>query len=214
METTLGWSQLALMTKDAQAEPSDSDAQMMLRFRAGDLGAFETLFLRHSRAIVNFAYRFVRNREIAEELAQDIFLRVHDAAPMYRAEARFTTWLYRIATNVCLNELRRPRYRMTHQSVDDPEGEPDGRTMELADSRRSGPEIAMKRKEIAGILREALGQLPEKQRMAFVLNKYQGLSYAEVSEILQMSEKAVKSLIHRAKEALAIRLKPMMADLV
>jgi len=106
------------MNEETRDGSLDTDAQLMLRFQAGDLRAFESLFWRHSRPLVNFAYRFVRSRETAEELAQEVFLRVHDAAPLYRAQAKFTTWLYRIATNVCLNELRRPRFRAVHQSLD------------------------------------------------------------------------------------------------
>jgi len=91
VETVLQWNSLALMAQDIPAGTRDTDTQLMARFQAGDLRAFETLFFRHSRPLVNFAYKFVRNREIAEELAQEIFLKVHDAAPSYRPEARFTT---------------------------------------------------------------------------------------------------------------------------
>src|SRR6266511_1499471 len=101
------------MNEETRDGSLDTDAQLMLRFQAGDLRAFESLFWRHSRPLVNFAYRFVRSRETAEELAQEVFLRVHDAAPLYRAQAKFTTWLYRIATNVCLNRGRRSSFRQT-----------------------------------------------------------------------------------------------------
>ncbi len=117
MESALQWSSLVIAPDETQKTATgDEDARLMLRFRAGDLSAFEDLFARHARPLVNFAFKFVRNREVAEELAQEIFLKVHDAAPTYRVEARFTTWLYRIATNVCLNETRRPRYRVRHES--------------------------------------------------------------------------------------------------
>jgi RNA polymerase sigma-70 factor (ECF subfamily) len=185
----------------------------MLRFKAGDLAAFETLFARHSRPLVNFAYRFVRNRAVAEELAQDIFIRVHDAASSYRAQAKFTTWLYRIATNVCLNEIRRPLFRASHESLDRGQGDnPDPRPMELADKRSVGPDILLERRAVSRALKQALAQLPEKQRLAFILNKYQELSYAEVAEVLRISEKAVKSLIHRAKESMAVRLRRLLPE--
>ena len=118
MEIALPWNLLAVMREDTQPAALDIDVELMLGFQAGDLQAFEKLFSRHARSVVNFAYRFVRNREVAEELAQEIFLKVHDAAPEYRAEAKFTTWLFRIATNVCLNEIRRPYFKATHRSLD------------------------------------------------------------------------------------------------
>jgi RNA polymerase sigma-70 factor (ECF subfamily) len=202
------------MMSKRQAAPVDADAELMLRFQGGDAVAFETLFVRHSRAMVNFAYRFVRSREVAEELAQEIFIRLHDAAPSYRVEARFTTWLYRIATNVCLNEVRRPHYRAPHRSIETggrDEGE--GRPLDLEDTRMEGPDRALERKSVLEALRAELDRLPDKQRVAFLLNKYQELSYAEVAEVMRTTEKAVKSLIHRAKEALAERLHPLEAEL-
>ncbi len=215
METLLQWNSLALMAHDTQVGTLDIDAQLMLRFKTGDLIAFETLFSRHSRSIVNFAYKFVRNREIAEELAQEVFLKVHDAASTYRVEAKFTTWLYRIATNVCLNEIRRPQFRAFHQSLDESISDyPDERQLELVDGQQPGPQAQMERRDIALALRQALEQLPEKQRLAFILNKYQDLSYAEVAEVMRTSEKAVKSLIHRAKEALCSQLKPILSRLI
>jgi len=213
VENVMQWDSLAIMKEESRVMSPDSDAQLMLRFKAGDLSAFETLFARHSRTLVNFAFRFVRNRGVAEELAQDIFIRVHDAAPNYHVRAKFTTWLYRIATNVCLNEIRRPRYRASHETLDRSHGdEPERRPLELADRRGMGPDAFLERRAVSRALKQALAQLPEKQRLAFVLNKYQELSYAEVAEVLRVSEKAVKSLIHRAKESMAVRLKRLLPE--
>ncbi len=191
----------------------DPDAELMLRFKAGDHGAFESLFTRYARSIVSFAFRFVRNREIAEELAQEIFLRVNDAASCYRPDAKFATWLFRIATNVCLNEIRRPHYRVVHESLDAADG-PDARPLELADTARTGAEALLEQRAVSRALRGALEKLPDKQRVAFILNKYQELSYAEVAEVMQTSEKAVKSLIHRAKESMAESLRPLLQELI
>jgi RNA polymerase sigma-70 factor (ECF subfamily) len=213
VETALQWNFLVVMREDTQPTALDIDVELMLGFQAGDLQAFERLFSRHARSIVNFAYRFVRNREVAEELAQEIFLKVHDAAPQYRPEAKFTTWLFRIATNVCLNEIRRPHFKATHCSLtigtDDRE-----LPVELEDTERPGPQAVMERRAVAVALKQALERLPEKQRLAFILNKYQDLSYAEVAEVMKISEKAVKSLIHRAKEAMAERLRPLSTELL
>jgi RNA polymerase sigma-70 factor (ECF subfamily) len=212
VETAIVWNRLAIMP-ESEGAATDPDAELMLRFQSGELAAFERLFGRHSRAIVNFAYRFVRNREVAEELAQEIFLRVYDAAAGYRVEARFTTWLYRIATNVCLNEIRRPQYRARLESLDAPAAEPDGRPLELEDRGQPGAQALLERGAVAAAIKRALDQLPEKQRLAFILNKYQELSYAEVAGVMQTSEKAVKSLIHRAKEALSETLRPLLPEL-
>ena len=215
METAVVWTSLAIMDDDGETTTLDPDAQLMLRFKAGDLEAFEALFARHARAVVNFAFRFVRNRDVAEELAQEVFLKVHDAARSYRPEARFTTWLYRIATNVCLNEVRRPYFRAVHETLDSVlSADPDGKPMPLADRGNAGPAAGLERQAIALALRRALEQLPEKQRLAFILNKYQELSYGEVAEVMKISEKAVKSLIHRAKEAMADRLRPLLPGLL
>lgn len=199
------------MTEETAAKLLDVDARLMLRFKDGDVTAFDQLFARHTHAMVNFAYRFVRNRQAAEELAQDIFLRVYEGAASYRVQSRFTTWLYRIAANVCLNEVRKPRFRAVHQPLrigDEPEsGLPVGAT-------GSGPDKPLERQAIVRVIREALEEIPEKQRTAFILNKYQEFSYAEVAEIMKISEEAVKSLIHRARETLAARLKPLMPELL
>lgn len=200
---------------DESREALDPDAELMLQFKAGDLGAFEQLFSRHARSVVGFAFRFVRNREVAEELAQEIFLRVNDAAPTYHADAKFTTWLFRIATNVCLNEIRRPQYRAVHESLDTPSvGAPDAKPPEPVDAAGVAPDALLHRRAVSRALRGALGMLPEKQRVAFILNKYQELSYAEVAEVMRTSEKAVKSLIHRAKETLAELLRPSLQELL
>jgi RNA polymerase sigma-70 factor (ECF subfamily) len=163
--------------------------------------------------MINFAYRFVRNREMAEELAQDIFLRVYEGASGYEPQAKFTTWLYRIATNVCLNEVRRPNFRAAHQFLkatrpDDPE------SVYIEPKAADEPNTHLERQAIAHAIKKALEQLPVNQQVVFILNKYQELPYAEVAEIMRISEKAVKSLIHRAKETLAEKLKPLLPGLL
>jgi RNA polymerase sigma-70 factor (ECF subfamily) len=211
METTLIRSYAMRLTEETAPDALDADARLMLRFKDGDAAAFDQLFARHTHALVNFAYRFVRNRQVAEELAQDVFLRVYEGAASYRVQSRFSTWLYRIATNVCLNEVRKPRFRAAHQPLSiggEPQpGLPAGET-------GSGPDKILERQAMVLVIREALDEIPEKQRTAFILNKYQEFSYAEVAEIMKTSEKAVKSLIHRARETLAARLKPLMPELL
>jgi RNA polymerase sigma-70 factor (ECF subfamily) len=188
------------MNEETEKGVPDSDAHLMLRFKDGDMEAFEHLFSRHTRAMINFAYRFVRNREIAEELAQEIFLRVYQGAGRYEAQAKFTTWLYRVATNVCLNEVRKAQFKADRRSPEEEAG--------------SIPDMSLEKQAMSRAIKRALGQLPENQRVAFILNKYQELSYVEVAGIMAISAKAVKSLIHRAKEALAEKLKPSLPELL
>ena len=177
----------------------DEDARLMLAFSQGEAAAFDVLFRRWSGPLLRYLERMVRNRATAEELVQEVFLRVHRARDRYAPEARFSTWLYRIATNVALNELRRPRHRAPHGSTDDettPELPASGPPADdLVDARRLGRAAA------AG-----LEGLPEKQRAALCLTAIEGLSYAEVAEALEVTDKAVKSLVHRARSTLAAQL--------
>jgi RNA polymerase sigma-70 factor (ECF subfamily) len=215
MESALYWSSVLDMVEDTGAEVLDLDAQLMLRFKNGDRSAFDKLFTKHTRSIVNFAYRFVRNREIAEELAQEVFLKVYENAAGYSVRAKFTSWLYTIATNVCLNEIRKPQFRVRHQPLERlrPDGSSD-EEMKIEFGTAVGPDTVFERQAIASVIKDALERIPEKQRIAFMLNKYQELSYMEVAEVMDSTEKAVKSLIHRAKEALAERLQPLMSELL
>jgi RNA polymerase sigma-70 factor, ECF subfamily len=213
MDAALNWSRRALMNEEISIDAPDPDAQLMLRFRDGDSEAFERLFSRYTRAIVNFAYRFVRNREVAEEMAQEIFLRVYEGAAGYEPQAKFTTWLYRVATNVCLNEVRKPHFRAMRHSlqagmVDDQE------TASFEPKTEDDANRNLEKQAISRAIKQALELIPLNQRVAFILNKYQELSYAEVAEIMKTSEKAVKSLIHRAKETLAEKLKPSLPGLI
>jgi RNA polymerase sigma-70 factor (ECF subfamily) len=168
----------------------------MLAFAAGDEAAFAALFERWSRPLLRYLERLVREAATAEELVQEAFVRVHRARESYRPEARFSTWLYRIATHLAWNELRRPRRRAPHDRVDaEPAAElaaPIAPVDELVHARRVSAEVEI-----------ALAALPERQRAALWLSAVEGQSYAEVAEALATSEKAVKALVHRARAAVA-----------
>jgi RNA polymerase sigma-70 factor (ECF subfamily) len=184
---------------EAPVQARDEDVRLMLAFRSGDAAAFEALFLRWAAPLLRYLERMLRDAGTAEELVQEVFLRVHRARERYAPEARFSTWLYRIATNLALNELRRPRRREPHRSPDEQggpslvaeEADPEA----VVDARRLGERVE---RELAG--------LPEKQRAALCLTAVEGLSYAEAAETLEVSEQAVKALVHRARSALADRL--------
>ncbi|HEY6098233.1 MAG TPA: RNA polymerase sigma factor [Anaeromyxobacter sp.] len=182
----------------------DPDAALMLAFQRGDAAAFRTLFERHARAMVAFCHHFVRDPARAEELAQDVFVKLHQAGDRYRPSARFKTFLYRIASNHCLNELRRGEYgarRATAEGAEptDPDALP---------SHGASPEDAARGKALERAVAELLGRLPEKQRAAFVLCRFEGLSYEEIARALDTSVAAVKSLVHRATVAAADALAP------
>jgi RNA polymerase sigma-70 factor, ECF subfamily len=190
-----------------------SDVQLMLDVKAGDEQSFELLLQRYRTPLVNFLYRMVRSREQAEDLAQEVFIRVYRAREEYVPSAKFTTWLFRIATNLALNSLRDHRYQKMEMSIDAPltadvEGG-DGRPFEVAD-KRATVEQDLVEQERKKMIRRAIEKLPEKQRAAVLLHKYQELDYAEIAKILSCSESALKSLLFRAYEVLRVELAPLV----
>jgi RNA polymerase sigma-70 factor (ECF subfamily) len=184
----------------AGSEEPDADVGLMLAFRAGDAAAFDALFHRWSGRLLRYLERMLRDSGSAEELVQEVFLRVHGARERYVPEARFSTWLYRIATNLALNELRRPRHRRPHRSQDE-EGEPS------LVSVQAHPDVVVDARRLGARVERELAALPDKQRAALCLTAVEGLSYAAVGEALEVSEQAVKALVHRARSTLALRLR-------
>jgi len=184
-----------------------SDAAIMLRVAAGDESSFNYLVEKFHRPIIHFLFRMVRNQAIAEELAQEVFLRVYRSRESYRAEARFTTWLYRIATNLAVNYARDSRHERAAQSLylDAPDEET-GSTPDVADDEPS-VEQRMLREERMAAIRTHVMALPERQRMAVLMHKYQGMDYRQIGEVLNLSESATKSLLFRAYQTLRDRLK-------
>lgn len=184
----------------------DSDAQLMLAFQKGDLSAFEALLRRNYRNVLNFTYRFMGRRDIAEDLTHEVFLRVYQNTAGYEPRSRFRTWLYTIAKNLCLNELRRKSHRM--QSLDEP-GLQEGEQLPKAIPDPSlPPEDHLIRKERIAAVRAAIDELPENQRLAVILRRYDDFSYEQIAATMNTSEKAVKSLLNRAKEHLQKKLAP------
>lgn len=186
----------------------------MLDVKAGDEASFELLLQRYSTPLVNFLYRMVRNREQAEDLAQEVFLRVYRARQDYVPSAKFTTWMFRIATNLALNSIRDNRYQKLEVSIDAPvtvdAEDGDERTLDVPEKR---PNIEQHLVEDArrAMIRHAIDKLPEKQRAAVLLHKYEELDYGEIAKILSCSESALKSLLFRAYELLRVELAPLVA---
>jgi len=191
-----------------------TDVQLMLDVKAGDEASFELLLQRYRTPLVNFLFRMVRNREQAEDLAQEVFLRVYRAREEYVPSAKFTTWLFRIATNLALNSMRDTRYQKLEVSIDAPvtvnAEDGDERPLDVAEKR---PNIEQHLVEDVRVkmIRHAINKLPEKQRAAVLLHKYQELDYTEIAKILSCSESALKSLLFRAYEALRVELAPLVA---
>ncbi len=184
-----------------------SDAAIMLRVAEGDEAGFTYLAQKYHRPMIHFLYRMVNNQAIAEELAQEVFLRVYRARASYRAEARFTTWLYRIATNLAVNYARDTKHERTAQTVylDQPDEET-GTSPDLADDEPSAEEQLLRNERMAAIRLHVMA-LPERQRMAVLMHKYQGMDYRQIGEVLKLSESATKSLLFRAYQTLREKLK-------
>lgn len=185
----------------------DDDAALMLRLKAGDMSCFDILLSKYRRPIVHFMFRMVHNQAVAEELAQEVFLRVYRSRETYRAEARFSTWLYRIATNLAVNHARDTKNERTAPTVhlDEPDYET-GTTPDVADQTMSA-EAAMLRQERMNAIRAHVEALPERQRVAVLMHKYEEMDYRQIGEVLKLSESATKSLLFRAYQTLREKLK-------
>jgi RNA polymerase sigma-70 factor, ECF subfamily len=186
-----------------------SDVQLMLDVKAGDEASFDLLLRRYRTPLVNFLFRMVRDSATAEDLAQEVFLRVYRARKQYSPTAKFTTWMFRIATNLALNSIRDNRHRQMETSIDAPKDEEDVAGMELP-SREMRVDQQMMERDRAEFIRRAVDALPEKQRAAVLLHKYEEMDYSEIAKILECSESALKSLLFRAYETLRVQLAPLV----
>ena len=190
---------------------ADLDTKYMLDFQAGDKSAFQFLFSKYKKKIINFCYRFCGEHAIAEELAQEVFLKIYKAAPNYRPEAKFSTWIFRIATNVCLNELRKRRPLRQAESLDAaPAPYSESVTREIKDDDQLHPQEILEARERDRFIKKALMALPEKQRLALLLRINQGFSYQEIGKQMKHSENGVKTLIHRGRQNLKKALQAFM----
>jgi len=193
---------------DPFAPPAEqTDADIMLRVKDGDEAAFTYLVEKYRRPLVGFMYRMTHNSATAEELAQEVFLRVYRSRETYKADAKFTTWLYRIATNLAVNHARDTRHDRPEVTASLDEADEDtGTTLDVADTRQTVEQAMLARERLAAI-RQHVMALPERQRVAVLMHKYQGLDYRSIAEVLKLSEAATKSLLFRAYETLRERLK-------
>jgi RNA polymerase sigma-70 factor (ECF subfamily) len=183
----------------------EQDAQLMLRVGEGDDTSFALLLERHRGPVVHFLYRMVQNQAVSEELAQEVFLRVYRSRSTYEPTAKFTTWLFRIATHVALNSIRDGKKEKGHESLD---VEIEGMERQVADCQPTVEQEMIQNVKLREV-RQAIEALPAKQRAAVLMHKYEGLDYAQIAAVLSCSESAVKSLLFRAYESLRGRLAHM-----
>lgn len=183
------------------------DAAIMLELKAGNMAGFDYLIQKYRKPIIHFMYRMVHSQAVAEELAQEVFLRVYRSRETYRAEARFSTWLYRIATNLGVNHARDTRHERAASTVylDETDSET-GMTPDVADTT-PGAEATMLRRERLNAIRQHVLALPERQRTAVLMHKYEGMDYKQIGDVLKLSESATKSLLFRAYQTLREKLK-------
>jgi len=191
----------------AMPVPPDPDAVLMLRVKRGDRAAFAELVEKYKQPVMNFVYRSLRDETEAEDLAQNVFLQVYKSRNRYKQTAKFSTWLFTIARNLCLNELRR-RSRHPAESIEETQAENEDQPQrQYEDKSQMAPPEKLLQGELAQKIEEALAELPENQRSAILLCRQDELSYEEIAGILDCSLSATKSLIHRGRETLKEKLK-------
>jgi len=201
----------AMANSSVSRDDALSDVDVMLRVKTGDESAFTYLVQKYRRPMVGFMYRLCHNASTAEELAQEVFLRVYRSRSSYEPTAKFTTWLYRIATNLAVNYARDTRHERPENTLrlDEPDRET-GTTPDLADDSLTAEEQILKRERLAAI-RSKVNALPERQRVAVIMHKYQQMDYREIAGVLKLSESATKSLLFRAYETLREQLKEFVS---
>ena len=192
------------------SEPIEADAALMLRVKRGDMAAFEELVEKYKQPVINLIFRTLNDVSEAEDLAQNVFVQVYKSAHRYEVTAKFSTWLFTIARNLCLNEIRR-RSRHPAESLDATLTENDDQpARQYEDIKTFSPPDTLLQGELEQKIQEALNELPENQRSAIVLCRQDELSYEDIAKVLNTTVSATKSLIHRGREALKAKLKPYL----
>src|SRR5258706_2672247 len=198
-----GW----IMEKPAEADP---DAALMLRVKQGDSDAFAQLVDKYKQPVMNVVYRMLRDATEAEDVAQTVFVQVYKSAHRYKIAAKFSTWLFTITRNLCLNEIRR-RSRHPADSMDAPHPEHQDQPLHQFEDKKSfSPPDSLLQGELEEKIEEGLAALPENQRTAILLCRQDELSYEEIAKVLGCTLSATKSLIHRGRETLKEKLKPYL----
>ena len=195
------------ITQKREAGLVEDDVDLMLRVKAGDAEAFNQLIDKYHRTVVNLVFRFTGDAENAEDLAQEVFLRIYRAAPRYEPKAKFFTYLYQVTLNLCRNERERNTRRKA--SSLDSRGAQDDKAWEIADPE-VGAETLVQRQEMAAQVQAAIQDLPQEQRQLLILQRFQDLGYEELAEVTAQTVSAVKAKLHRARLALKKKLEPLL----
>jgi RNA polymerase sigma-70 factor (ECF subfamily) len=192
--------------------PRVTDEVLMEQLAGGAHTAFEGLLLRYEAPVITFCYGFVRNREAAEDLAQETFLRVFRNARMYQPTAKFTTWLYKIAANLCINELKKGKLRQ-NRSLDEPIGQdPDGtKIIERVAANEGTPLTDAENHEAQALIGKAIDHLPDDQRSTLIMVEYHHMPYQDIADVLGVTVSAIKMRVKRARETLREMLKILAA---
>jgi len=191
----------------------DPDVQLMLRAKQGDDDAFSKLVVNYQDRLTTIFYHMTQNQEAAEDLAQDVFMRIYRARHGYQPNAKFSTWLFRIANNLAINAHRNKKRR---KEIALPTGESTSvnsvRAEEQALAEKSAlmPQRQLDKHELQLVVQRAMDQLSERQRLTVLLHKFEGMSYAEIGETMELTVPAVKSLLSRARDGLRASLEPYM----
>ena len=183
-----------------------SEAELIEKLKQGDQSAFKQLVVNYQQLVVNTCFGMVHNLEDAEDIAQDVFIEVYRSVNKFRADSKISTWLYRIAMNRSLNFIRDNKKHKWFQSFDEVVKSKNSEIPGLKTNDSENPEFGLENRQRANLLHEAISSLPENQKIAFTLSKYEDLSYTEISEVMDLSISSVESLIHRAKKNLQKKL--------
>lgn len=183
-----------------------SDTEIIEQLKQGSERAFKKLVDKHQKLVVNTCYGLVHNREDAEDIAQEVFVEVYRNIDKFRADAKLSTWLYRIAVNRSLNHIRNNKKHRWFSAVKDEVAAKNRELLQVRTSKTDEPEYDLENKQRAIILKEAINSLPKNQKVAFTLSKYEELSYQEIAEVMDLSVSSVESLLFRAKKGLQKKL--------
>src|SRR6266545_1789429 len=190
----------------AVAAALEYDAELMLRVKEGDGASFALLLEKYRLPVIHFLFRMVQDQGVSEELGQEVFLRVYRSRATYEPTAKFTTWLFRIATHLALNWLRDGKNERVQERLDD--DSKDAPARQISDRRPSVEQRLVYKVKLEEV-RRAVAALPDKQRAAVLMHKYEEMEYSQIARVLSCSESAVKSLLFRAYETLRARLAHM-----
>jgi len=194
--------------KDNHLSDSDPDHELMKRIGSGDRAAFKQLVEKYQWMVMKTIYRYIGNHHEAEDLAQEIFFSVYRAAKRYTPQAKFSTWLYRVVANHCLNYRRKLKRGVLLTSIDNSSSGSERPSLQLSQPQDQQPEKLLEQQEIHAALKRVISELPDRQRIALILYRFEGLSYKEIANVLGCSLSAVESLLFRAMTMLKEKLKP------